>query len=83
MDQTMTAPSQASQEPHVTGQCCRLVKSMASAEVTHSSILALETPWTEEPGGLQSMGSQGFGHNLATTPPPVPSLQMSSPASTA
>ena len=25
---------------------------------THSSILALETPWTEEPGGLQSMGSQ-------------------------
>ena len=58
MDQTMTAPSQASQEPHVTGQCCRLVKSMASAEVTHSSILALETPWTEEPGGLQSTGSQ-------------------------
>ena len=25
---------------------------------THSSILALETPWTEEPGGLQSTGSQ-------------------------
>ena len=25
---------------------------------THSSILAWETPWTEEPGGLQSMGSQ-------------------------
>ena len=25
---------------------------------THSSILALETPWTEEPGGLQSIGSQ-------------------------
>ena len=25
---------------------------------THSSILALEIPWTEEPGGLQSMGSQ-------------------------
>ena len=24
---------------------------------THSSILAWETPWTEEPGGLQSMGS--------------------------
>ena len=26
--------------------------------VTHSSILAYEIPWTEEPGGLQSMGSQ-------------------------
>ena len=25
---------------------------------TQSSILAWETPWTEEPGGLQSMGSQ-------------------------
>ena len=25
---------------------------------THSSILACEIPWTEEPGGLQSMGSQ-------------------------
>ena len=26
---------------------------------SHSSILAWEIPWTEEPGGLQSMGSQG------------------------
>ena len=25
---------------------------------THSSILAWETPWTEDPGGLQTMGSQ-------------------------
>ena len=30
---------------------------------THSSILAWEIPWTEEPGGLQSMGSQRDGHN--------------------
>ena len=30
---------------------------------THSSILARRTPWTEEPGGLQSMGSQRVGHN--------------------
>ena len=28
---------------------------------THSSILAWEIPWTEEPGGLQSMGSQRIG----------------------
>ena len=29
----------------------------------HSSILAWGIPWTEEPGGLQSMGSQRVGHN--------------------
>ena len=37
---------------------------------THSSILAWETPWTEELGGLQSMGSKRVRHNLATKPPP-------------
>ena len=30
---------------------------------THSSILAWRIPWTEEPGGLQSMGSQRVGHD--------------------
>ena len=30
---------------------------------THSSIHAWEIPWTEEPGGLQSMGLQIVGHN--------------------
>ena len=29
-------------------------------------------PWTEEPGGLQSMGLQGVGYNLATKPQPPP-----------
>ena len=33
---------------------------------THSSILACEIPWTEEPGGLQSMGLQRLRHDLAT-----------------
>ena len=33
---------------------------------THSSILAWEIPWEEQLGGLQSMGSQGIRHNLAT-----------------
>ena len=33
---------------------------------THSSILDWKIPWTEEPGGLQFMGSQRFGHDLAT-----------------
>ena len=32
----------------------------------HSSILAWRIPWTEEPGGLQSMGLQRFGHYWAT-----------------
>ena len=30
---------------------------------THSSILAGRIPWTEEPGGLQSMGSHRVGHD--------------------
>ena len=30
---------------------------------THSSILAGRIPWTEEPGGLQSMGSRRVRHN--------------------
>ena len=30
---------------------------------THSSFLAWRIPWTEEPGGLQSVGSQRVGHN--------------------
>ena len=39
------------------GQVDPLEKEMA----THSSILAWKTPWTEEPDGLQSMGSQRVG----------------------
>ena len=35
---------------------------------THSSILAWEISWTEEPGRLQSVGSQRIGHDLATKP---------------
>ena len=34
----------------------------------HSSILAWRIPWTEEPGGLQSMGSHRVRHSLATKP---------------
>ena len=33
---------------------------------THSSILAWEIPWTEEPGGLQSTGLERVRHDLAT-----------------
>ena len=41
------------------GQENPLEKEMA----THSSILARRVPWTEEPGGLQSTGSQRVGHD--------------------
>ena len=34
---------------------------------THSSTLAWKIPWTEEPGRLQSMGSQRVGHDWATS----------------
>ena len=34
---------------------------------THSSILAWNIPWTKEPGGLQSMGSQRVRHDYAGT----------------
>ena len=33
---------------------------------THSSILTWESPWTEEPAGLPSMGLQRVGHDLVT-----------------
>ena len=43
---------------HSLGQEDPLEKGMG----THSNILAWRIPWTEEPGGLQSMGSQRVGH---------------------
>ena len=44
------------------GQEDPLEKKMA----THSSILAWRIPWTEEPGGLQSMGSQRVRHDFSS-----------------
>ena len=41
------------------GQEDALAEGMAS----HSSTLAWKIPWTEEPGGLQSMGSLRVGHD--------------------
>ena len=50
------------------GQEDPLEKGMA----TYSSVLFWRIPWTEDPGGLQSMGSQRVGQNLAIKPPPPP-----------
>ena len=41
-------------------------ESVGEGNGTHSSILAWKIPWTEEPGGLQSMGSLRVGHDWAT-----------------
>ena len=49
---------------------------------TLSSILAWEIPWTEEPGGLHSMGSQRVGHDLATEQQQHPKLDVVSNIST-
>ena len=48
----------------IPGQEDSLEKEMA----THSSIFAWKIPWIEEPGGLQSMGSQRVGHNWVNKP---------------
>ena len=44
--------------------------------VTHSSILAWKIPWTEEPGGLQSMGLQRVGYNEMTEHACMPILMI-------
>ena len=40
---------------------------LEKAMAPHSSTLAWKIPWMEEPGGLQSMGSLGVGHDWATS----------------
>ena len=44
----------------IIGPCCLLAE---KAMAPHSSTLAWKIPWTEEPGGLQSMGSLRVGHD--------------------
>ena len=60
LDQTVNNPPEM-QETSIwsLGQEIPLEKEMA----THSIILAWRIPWTEEPGWLQSMGSERVGHN--------------------
>ena len=47
-------------------QCLGREDPLEKAMATHSSILAWEVPWTEEPRELQSMGLQKSRHDLAT-----------------
>ena len=58
------------QETWDMGLISGLRRSPEEGMATHSSILVWRVPWKEEPGGLQSMGSQRVGHdwsNLACT----------------
>ena len=45
---------------------CQWEDALEKEMAAHSSILAWEIPWIEEPGRLQSMGSQRVRHDLAT-----------------
>ena len=50
--------------------CCWILFArivLEKAMATHSSTLAWKIPWTEEPGGLQSIGSLGVRHDWATS----------------
>ena len=59
--------------PHCRQILCPLViakEVSLERQPTPANIVAWRIPWTEEPGRLQSMGSQRVGHNLVTKPPP-------------
>ena len=57
-------PMQKMQEMQV--QCLGGENLLEKEMATHSSVLAWEIPWAEEPGGLQSIGLRRAGHDLAT-----------------
>ena len=57
-------PANAEHTGHV-GLIPGLERSVEGGLENYSSILAWEIPWTEEPGRLQSMGSQRIGHDFA------------------
>ena len=60
MDQTVQhPPTMRETQVQSLGREDRLEKEMA----TYPSTLAWKIPWMEEPGGLQSMGSQRVGHD--------------------
>ena len=75
--QRLCLPVQETQETHVwsLGKEGPLEEEMA----THSSILAWKIPWTEEPGRLQAMGSQGVKHNWETNQQQVTQMQREEP----
>ena len=61
--QTVENPSAMQEMQEMQGQSFGWEDHLEEEMTTHSRILAWRVPWTEEPGGLQSMGSQRVGHN--------------------
>ena len=59
----VTNPSTSAGDAGDVGSIPGMGRSPEKTMATHSSILAWEIPWTEEPGGLQSMGLQRVGHD--------------------
>ena len=49
------------------GYMCTYRRFLEEGMATHFSILVWRIPWTEEPGGLQSIGSQRVGHNWSNS----------------
>ena len=50
-------------EPDYSASGAMLKRKLEKAMAPHSSTLAWQIPWMEEPGGLQSVGSLGVGHD--------------------
>ena len=69
-------PTTNAGDARVMGSIPGTEKNLEEEPATHSSILAWEIPWTEEPGMLQSMGLQIIGHNLAIEPTEQISMRM-------
>ena len=66
-ESSKTVMSFQSQLINTLNHVCNLISPLPASLATHSSIFAWRIPWTEKPGGLQSMGSQRVRHDWATT----------------
>ena len=71
-------PTQERQETHI--QSLGLEDPLEKGMATLSSVRAWRIPWTEEPGGLQSMGSQRVGHAWASKHTCLPIFKLDSSA---
>ena len=69
--QRQTLPTPAVQMEETTVAPLGREDALEEGIATHSTILAWRIPWTEEPGGLQSTGSQRVGHDCSNLAHPL------------